>query len=187
LERYWSTGYSLNNLALAAAMQGEYAHAEALADEALGLFRAHGLRGGVVELLITRGQLANAQGAYERARAALTEGVALGWPAGPHWLVTTGLEELARVAIATADVAGAPHATRLCGAAAMWRSTMGAPLEPYRRATYEATRDAARRALGEAAFASAWLEGEALSPQQAVGAALAMRSTITTSGIGPTT
>jgi hypothetical protein len=57
-------------------MRGDLIRAEQLADEALILFRAHGIRGGVVELLITSGQIACAQGEYDRARATLAEGVA---------------------------------------------------------------------------------------------------------------
>ena len=56
LGQHWITGFALNNLALAAAIPGDLGRAVTLADEALGLFRAHGIRGGVVELLITEGR-----------------------------------------------------------------------------------------------------------------------------------
>jgi len=82
-----------------------------------------------------------------------------GWPAGPHYVVAAGLEEMARVAVALQQAA---LATRLCGAAAAWRHTMGTPLQPYRRASSERTLQDARAALGDCDFAAAWAAGEAL-------------------------
>jgi hypothetical protein len=49
---------------------------------------------------------------------------------------------------------------------------MGAPLQPCRRDSYERTLRDARAPLGDDAFAVAWAEGAAWSPEQAIAAAL---------------
>lgn len=166
LEQPWIAGFALNNLALAALMQGDLGRAAALAEEALTLFRAHGIRGGVVELLITTGQIASATGSIERAWSNLVEGVRRGWPAGPHWLVATGLEELARL------LEHSPAAVRLYAATTTWRTAMGVPLPAYRQPSYEAAVSAARSALGDDQFAALWAEGAAWQPERAVAVVL---------------
>ena len=165
----WVTGFALNNLALAALMEGDLERAAELGEEALTLFQVHDIRGGVVEVLVTTGQIAAAAGATEQAWVRLAEGVRRGWPGGPHWLVATGVEELAR------QLGPQPDAVRLHGATNSWRSVMGVPVLTYRRPAYEASVAAARGALGEAQFAALWAEGALWPPERAVAVTLTLK------------
>ncbi len=169
IEQPWVMGFALNNLALAALMEGELERATRLGEEALSLFQVHDIRGGVVEVLVTTGQIAAAAGERERAWARLTEGLRRGWPVGPHWLVATGVEELARL------LGSQPEAVRLFGAAQAWRDAMGLAVAGYRRPAYEAALTAARQGLGVGEFAALWAEGIGWPPERAVAVALALK------------
>ncbi|WP_314618197.1 hypothetical protein [Streptomyces stackebrandtii] len=69
----------------------------------------------------------------------------------------------------TAYPAGrARGAALLLGAAAALRSSTGAPLPPAERADVDRTEEAARTALGEAAFATAFAHGGSLPHATAV-------------------
>jgi DNA-binding NarL/FixJ family response regulator len=61
-------------------------------------------------------------------------------------------------------------AAQLWGAVEALRDTMGIPLPPVERTDYERSVSAARVHLGERAFAAAWTQGGAMTPEQAVAA-----------------
>jgi tetratricopeptide (TPR) repeat protein len=80
----WGIGFALNNLALAAYVEGEMARAFALADENVSLFRRLQAEGGLAEVLITLEQIARAQGDATAALGAMTEALRLAWAVGPR-------------------------------------------------------------------------------------------------------
>jgi len=59
---------------------------------------------------------------------------------------------------------------RLLGAAEVLREAAGIPLSPIEGADYERVVAAARIWLGDLAFAAAWTEGRAMTPEQAIAA-----------------
>jgi hypothetical protein len=100
----------------------------------------------------------------------LREGLALWRELGDQLGAAECLEGLAAIAAGTGEPA---RVARLLGAVEALREAMGTPQPPVERLDHEATVAATRAALGAAAFAAAWSEGQALTPEEAVAYALA--------------
>jgi predicted ATPase/transcriptional regulator with XRE-family HTH domain len=79
------------------------------------------------------------------------------------------LEALGFVAVALGKL---QHAARLWGAAASWREAINEPLPVSYQKDYSVSITQARTQLGEEVYASAWSEGHAMSPEQAIALAL---------------
>ena len=104
-------------------------------------------------------------GEYERAKSLLVESLTIRVATGVNWGIDECLEGLAGVAGAE----GQPlRSARLFGAADRIRKTMGAPLPPAERPTYERHQAIARAQIDEAAFEAAWAEGREMTMEQAI-------------------
>ena len=79
---------------------------------------------------------------------------------------------LEALGLAAAALGKTQHAARLWGAAASWREAINEPLPPTFQKDYAASMTQARTQLGEEVYASAWSEGYAMSPEQAIALAL---------------
>jgi tetratricopeptide (TPR) repeat protein len=165
-----ATAVALNGLGEVTRCERRHAEAMPLYAESLALFRQVGDRRGVAGLLVNLGSAARFEGALCQARACFSESLdlhrELEYPRG----VAVCLEGLAGVALTAGDP---ERAARLFGAAGVLRPGLAADMWPADRADYEQTLAAAREALGEAAFTAAWAEGQALSLEEAIAAALA--------------
>jgi len=82
-------------------------------------------------------------------------------------LVASCLEGLAVVVAAQGELV---WAARLWGAAEAQREAIGAPMPPVDLPAYASNVAEARSKLGDKAFAVAWAEGRAMTPQQALDA-----------------
>jgi len=159
----WATGFALNNLALAAYLAGDVAHAFSLVEEGVRLFRSLQADSSLAEVLITLGQIVRAQGDDVAAHTALTEALRLAWAVGPRLLVAAALEGLASVVVAQGH---AELAAQLLAAASALRAQMGAPVRPVDQAAVEQTLATARSTLGDDVFAAVWAEAQALPLDQ---------------------
>jgi len=79
------------------------------------------------------------------------------------------------IARAVAKAGQSQEAVRLLAAAGALRRATQNPLRPAEQSEYDRVVAAVREALGVEAFEALWTEGAALSPEQAIAAALATR------------
>jgi non-specific serine/threonine protein kinase len=106
---------------------------------------------------------------YQRATGMFKKSLSLYQRSGNKVGPPFSMEALALVAVALGD---AKRAVRLWGAASAWREAINEPLPPTYQRDYAASVNQARTQLGEEVYASAWSEGHAMSPEQAIALAL---------------
>ncbi len=109
------------------------------------------------------------RGDYKRATGMFKESLSLYQSSGDKHGPPYSLEALGLVAVALGD---AKRAARLWGAASAWREAINEPLPPPYQRDYAASITQARTQLGEEVYASAWSEGHAMPPEQAIALAL---------------
>ena len=173
---------TLSNLGYAAWHQGAYARAAALTEESLALRRELGDREGIAIALTNLGEIACLQGDLARAAALQAESLALFQELGAMWGVLYCLQ---RLALLGQTPSSRYLAARLCGALAALRATLGMPTPQDEHARVDAALAALRVALGDSAFAKAWSEGQAMTPDQAIAEALAIRILVSDAATAP--
>ncbi len=102
---------------------------------------------------------------YKAATGMLKEAVSMYQRSGDKIGPPFALEALGLNAAALGD---AKRAARLWGAASAWREAINEPLPPAYQRDYAPSITQARTQLGEEVYASAWSEGHAMSPEQAI-------------------
>jgi hypothetical protein len=161
-------------LGLVAQGEGDDAAARDLLEAGLVEARRHGHALGIADSLAALGWLALCAGDLGSARAFYAESLKLVQELGHRLEVPACLEGLAAVAYGNEDARGdGERSARLLGAAHALREAMGLPVPPDRRPGTERCLEAVRAALGGAAFASAWADGQAMSLEDAIAYALA--------------
>jgi predicted ATPase/predicted Ser/Thr protein kinase len=153
--------------------QGDSAGSRALYEQALGIFRELGDRWGIAGTLADLGTLAREQQDCETAHALYQESLRIFRELEHKRGVARVLECCACSAAVQSQAA---RSLRLAGAAAALRQNIGAPLPPAEQAKLEAILDPARRALDNAASATAWLEGWDMPLEKAVDEVLTLET-----------
>ncbi len=158
----------LGRLAL---QQGDAVMAHTLLEQSLTLFSEIGNRRGIAHSLSQLGDVAAVQRDWAAARVLYEESLTLATEMGDKLVTVSCLEGLAGVAATErARPVNAPWAAQLWGAAEALRDTMGAPIPPVERATYERRVAAARSSIGMQRFSAYWVQGRTMTPEQALAA-----------------
>lgn len=160
----------LNNLGRVAFYEADYPAARSLHEEALAIYRALSHPRGMALSLGDLGDVAQQQHDLEAARRLREEGLGLWQQIEDRWGLAYALEGFAQLAAAVGEP---DRVARLIGASTAQREAIHAPRSPASRDRLQRLLDRARRALGEAAFASAWEAGRRLALDEVVAVALA--------------
>ena len=160
---------SLGNLGNCAYEYGDYTAAHEFHKESLAEERNLKNKTGIVSSLIDLGNVARAQDNYADAHALLEESLAIAYELEDRGLITYALEAFA--SLATKEVQE-ERCARLWGAAAALRETIGFPMSPADREKQEREMTVVRETLGADSFAMAWVQGQAMTMEQAIEYAL---------------
>jgi len=163
----WGVAAASMLLGQEALQRGDVTTARSLTKESVQLCREVGHRWIMSQALTILAKVAETEHDKLMARTLYQESLDVAREVGDKVLIALGLEGLARMVVTQGEPV---WATRLWGAAAALRDTIGAPMPPIERAGYEAATAAVRMHLGEQIFANVWTEGRAMTPEQALAA-----------------
>jgi non-specific serine/threonine protein kinase len=165
----WEIAYALVWLGDAQFRMGDIERAATNWEESLRLTQEWGDHFVMAWSLGGLADVTRMRGDYKRATGMFKESLSLYQSSGDKHGPPYSLEALALVAVALGD---AKRAARLWGAASAWREAIHEPLPPPYQRDYAASITQARTQLGEEVYTSAWSEGHAMSPEQAIALAL---------------
>lgn len=149
--------------------RGDYREAQIQYTKSLILMQQAGDERNAAFMLHNLGQVAQRQGDYARARELHVEALKMHLKSRPARAVAFGLDMLAGVAGACGKHL---KAARLLGAAEALRQAAGNPVEVTEMQFYTGIISQARLGLDEQSFTSAWIDGYAMTMEQAVAYAL---------------
>ncbi len=149
--------------------QNDYAKAHTLLEACLLLFRELGEQEGMARSLASLGLVALEQGDFATARALFRESLMIFQAVGNKAGIADTLDSCASLHYKEQR---ALRAVQLWGAEDALREAIGSPRPAEEGEEYDSDVTAARSALGEEAFATAWEQGRAMTWEQAVDYAL---------------
>jgi predicted ATPase/class 3 adenylate cyclase/DNA-binding CsgD family transcriptional regulator len=152
-------------LGMAALSGGDLAVARSLEEESLGIMQSLGYRQGAARALNVLGDVILKEGDHAAARALYERSFVILGDLNDKWWIAWCLEGLAGVAVAQGQPA---RSARIFGTAEALREAVNGPRPLAHQADHQRRVAAARAGMDEAAFAAAWAEGRAMTPEQAV-------------------
>ncbi len=159
----------LGNLGLITLAEGDAAVARTLLEESLALSTGLGNRWGVGAAVLNSGHVALEEGDTLNAAHNYRQATALFREMQSRRPLIECVESAGRLAVVAGDPA---NGVRLLATAVSLRRPVETHIDYFNRVRIETALAHAREALGEAAFASAWSEGEAMPLDAAVDLAL---------------
>jgi predicted ATPase/class 3 adenylate cyclase len=166
----WGIAAALNNLARATEGENDYAQAELLYIESLELFRGMADKSNSVNPLANLGWMTLAQDQYQRSRQYFIESLSASQDLGYQEGIANALQGLAHLAAIDGQRI---QAARLIGVVDRLYQQSDIRLSPLDDARYSKTIAAIQARVDEAAYATAWAEGQTLAVEQIIDAILA--------------
>jgi predicted ATPase/DNA-binding CsgD family transcriptional regulator len=164
-----AAAFASQQLAITAMLGGDYERAQALFEAALETTRITGNREGQAASLNNLGLVALCQENYARATKLSSASLRLSEELMEHQVITWSLDALAA---AWGQQGFVGRAARLWGAAEALREASGFIQPPEDKRVLDPFLEAARSRLDEADFQAAWVEGRAMTEEQAIEYAL---------------
>lgn len=153
----------LSHLGLVTLQQGDIATTRLLLEESLTLHKETGDQWGIAWVLSILARVEACNGDCAGALALYEESLEIARKIGSKLNIARCLEGMASVLAIGRDPM---RAARYWGAAGALRESIGAPIWPVERASYEISVAATRTLMGERAFVIAWAEGQTMPLKQ---------------------